>query len=127
MLADQVNIFKLGAPLVQKVYIPLLKMQIPTICVMNGHALAGGCIFALCHDVRIMQQQATVCLSEINIGLPLPRAYTEIVRAFAPAHLLNKLYFGEKIKSDEALAEKVADHLYTDRSQAWQLVAAFRR
>jgi hypothetical protein len=40
---------------------------------------------------------------------------------------LNKLYFGEKIKSDEALAEKVADHLYTDQGQAWQLVDAFRR
>jgi len=41
--------------------------------------------------------------------------------------MLNKLYFGEKIKSDEALAEKVIDYLYTNRGQAWELVVAFRR
>jgi len=49
------------------------------------------------------------------------------VRAFAPAQLLNKLYFGDKIKSEEVFAEKMVDHLYTDQGQAWQLVAAFKK
>jgi len=57
----------------------LLTLPVPTMCVMNGKAVAGGFIFALCHDVRIMQANATIELSEFNIGLPLPGSYSEVV------------------------------------------------
>ena len=32
----------------------LLEFSMPTMCVFNGTAIAGGYIFGLCHDYRIM-------------------------------------------------------------------------
>jgi len=35
-------------------YKKLLTLNVPTYCVMNGHAYAGGLFLAMCHDFRII-------------------------------------------------------------------------
>ena len=49
---------------------------------MNGMTIAGGLLFALMHDFRIMKDdgKAFVCLSEINIGVSLTPAFGAIVK-----------------------------------------------
>jgi len=48
---------------------------------MNGHTVAGGLLFALCHDFRIMKQGPFItCMSEINIGLPINPGYSAILK-----------------------------------------------
>lgn len=61
----------------------VLVMNMPTMAVFNGHAFAGGLILGLVHDFRIMTNdpKRAVCLSEINIGLPLPSAYNSMCSA----------------------------------------------
>jgi len=52
-----------------------------TVAAVNGHAVAGGLILALCCDVRIgAAGPARFGLNEVPIGIPMPGVYTEIVR-----------------------------------------------
>jgi enoyl-CoA hydratase/carnithine racemase len=45
----------------------------PTIAAITGHAVAGGCIIALCCDYRyIAEGHKLMGLNEIKLGLPIP-------------------------------------------------------
>ena len=40
---------------------------------INGYAIAGGCIFALAHDYRVMRNEfGYLQMNEIELGLALP-------------------------------------------------------
>jgi enoyl-CoA hydratase/carnithine racemase len=58
-----------------------------TMCVINGHAFAGGLFIALAHDFRIMTTNPKVlmCLSEINIGIPFPAPLSVFLRSLLSA------------------------------------------
>jgi enoyl-CoA hydratase/carnithine racemase len=45
----------------------------PTVAAITGHAIAGGCILALCCDYRfIAQGRKLMGLNEIKLGVPVP-------------------------------------------------------
>lgn len=49
----------------------LLRYPVPTIALVNGHAVAGGCMFMFAHDWRIARaepKKAHCSLPEIEIG-----------------------------------------------------------
>jgi enoyl-CoA hydratase/carnithine racemase len=53
----------------------------PTLAVINGHAIAGGCILTLCCDYRFMAQgRKLMGLNEIKLGLPVPYVADCILR-----------------------------------------------
>jgi enoyl-CoA hydratase len=53
----------------------------PLVAAVNGHALAGGLILALCADFRFAATGEFRCgLNEVPVGIPMPSVYTEIVR-----------------------------------------------
>jgi len=53
----------------------------PLVAAVNGHALAGGLILALCADFRFAAAGNFRCgLNEVPVGIPMPSVYTEIVR-----------------------------------------------
>ena len=45
----------------------------PTVAAINGHAIAGGCLFALCCDTRVMGA-GTIGLTELAVGVRFPRS-----------------------------------------------------
>lgn len=48
-------------------------LPVPTVAAITGHAVAGGCILALCCDYRIIAEgRKLMGLNEIKLGLPLP-------------------------------------------------------
>ncbi len=52
----------------------------PTVAAVNGHAIAGGLIIALCCDYRVcVDSGARFGLNEITIGFPIPAAVARIV------------------------------------------------
>ena len=54
----------------------------PTVACVNGHAIAGGCILALCCDLRVARDDATVRigLNEVPLGLEFPPKLLKLVR-----------------------------------------------
>ena len=52
----------------------------PVVAAVNGHAIAGGLILALCCDYRVcVDSGARFGLNEITIGFPIPSAIAQIV------------------------------------------------
>lgn len=48
---------------------------------VNGHAIAGGLILALCGDFRVVGRQGQFGLTEVKVGVPYPPAAMAIVRS----------------------------------------------
>lgn len=65
-----------SAAYVMTLYKKLLGLNVPTLCLMNGSAFAGGLFFALCHDFRIIAPKGKVCFTEILLNIGLGIAYT---------------------------------------------------
>jgi len=55
----------------------------PTVALVNGHAIAGGCVLALCCDRRIATADpaARIGLNEVALGLLFPPRTLAMVRA----------------------------------------------
>lgn len=56
-----------------------IQLNVPSMCVMNGHALAGGLIIAMCHDFRILNADSYVQLTENDVGLSFANPYAKLL------------------------------------------------
>src|SRR5215212_2483711 len=52
----------------------------PVVCAVNGHAIAGGLILALCADYRVGSTAGKLGLTELRAGIPYPAAAMVVVR-----------------------------------------------
>jgi enoyl-CoA hydratase len=53
----------------------------PVVAAINGHAIAGGCIFAACCDYRMMADDTSrIGVTELLVGVPFPVTALEILR-----------------------------------------------
>lgn len=56
-----------------RVCMDLYTLPKPTIAALTGHAIAGGCILALCCDYRfIAEGRRLMGLNEVKLGVPVP-------------------------------------------------------
>src|SRR5919204_1487415 len=77
----------------------------PVVAAVNGHAVAGGLILALCADRRIGARGATYGLTEVRVGAPYPAAALGVVRAeLGPGAARELVLGGELIDAERALA-----------------------
>lgn len=55
----------------------------PTVALVNGHAIAGGCVLALCcdHRVAVSDPKARIGLNEVAAGLAFPPRTLAMIRA----------------------------------------------
>lgn len=54
----------------------------PTVAALTGHAIAGGCILALCCDSRVIAGgRKLMGLNEIKLGVPVPYLIDRILRS----------------------------------------------
>jgi enoyl-CoA hydratase len=80
----------------------------PVVAAVNGHAIAGGCVLAMCADVRVMSG-GTIGLTELAVGVPFPVAALEICR-YAMGISAPRAALGAKtIDADTALARGWVD------------------
>jgi enoyl-CoA hydratase/carnithine racemase len=89
----------------------MLDLPFPSIAAINGHTLAGGFMFAMSHDWRIMVDgEFTLGMTEINLGMTIPPNMMAPLLAKLNQVALRKInLFGEKIMVDEALKLHVVD------------------
>jgi enoyl-CoA hydratase/carnithine racemase len=75
----------------------------PVVAAVNGHAIAGGCVLAMCADVRLMSG-GTVGLTELAVGVTFPVAALEICRYAMGPSVSRAALEASTIDADTALA-----------------------
>ena len=88
-----------------------LVLPCPTVAAVNGHAFAGGAFMALSCDYRIMREdRGWFCVSEVDVGVPVPPAMMGILRGKLPANTArDALLTGRRYGADEAIAAGIVD------------------
>ena len=76
----------------------------PTIAVLNGLALGGGCELALTCDIRIAEEQVKIGLPEVKLGLfPGGGGTQRLPRLIGPSKAKELMFIGDPISAQEAL------------------------
>lgn len=81
-----------------------VRIPSPTVAVVGGHALGGGCELALACDFRVMARGgATIGLPEVRLGLlPSGGGTTRLPRLIGRAAALDLLLRGRQVEAGEA-------------------------
>jgi Delta3-Delta2-enoyl-CoA isomerase len=99
----------------------LIALPLPLVGAINGHAPAGGAVFALCCDHCVMADTDTrIGLNEVNVGIVIPPPIIELARfalgdgpalqlaldgaLLPPAEAKARGYVHEVVPADELLA-----------------------
>lgn len=80
----------------------LQKLEIPTLAVLNGAALGGGCELAMACDMIIASERAKIGQPEIKVGVLAPVAAVLLPRLIGRSKALELLLTGEDIRAPEA-------------------------
>jgi enoyl-CoA hydratase len=84
----------------------------PVVAAVNGHAVAGGLILALCADFRVVGPDGRFGITEIKVGIPYPVAAMAVVKAEIPQPALRRwVLTGELVDAAAAVAAGVFDEL----------------
>jgi len=85
----------------------------PTVAAITGHAIAGGCILALCCDYRYMAAgRKLMGLNEIKLGVPVPFPADCILRNLIGARLARDVMdSGEFYPPEELLRMGMVDRV----------------
>lgn len=97
----------------------------PVIAAINGHAIAGGCVFAMCADVRLMSA-GTIGLTELAVGVPFPVAALEICRFAMGTSATRAALQAKTIDADTALARGWIDAIVPNDELISQAMATAR-
>jgi enoyl-CoA hydratase/carnithine racemase len=65
----------------------------PVVACVNGHAIAGGCVLALCadHRVAVDRPDVRIGLNEVALGLQFPPKVLTVVRRRVPPRTLERV------------------------------------
>ncbi len=92
--------------------IDLYSYKKPTIAAVNGHAIAGGAVLALCCDYRYVTDGKLMGLNEIKLGLPLPYPIDRITnQVCGNNNAMEIMKGGEFYKSDDLLRLRMATEI----------------
>ena len=100
-------------PALSRMLLDLFSLPKPVVVAVNGHAIAGGCLFALAADYRLMASgNGRIGIPELLVGVPFPPAVIETVRfVVPPQHLQMLMYTGRTFTPDDALRLGLVDEL----------------
>ncbi len=86
----------------------------PTVALVNGHAIAGGCVLTLACDYRVATSdpRTRIGLNEVALGVRFPPRVLRIVRERVPAQSHVPVILGAELFSPErALALGLVDEI----------------
>ena len=87
----------------------------PLVTAVNGHAVAGGLVLALCGDARVGPTTGRFGLTEVAAGIPFPSAAMAIVRSELTMSVLRRLTLrAELIDAPGGLAVGIFDEITAD-------------
>jgi enoyl-CoA hydratase len=96
---------------INKMVLATYGCPMPVIGAINGHAIAGGFVLAMCCDWKIVTESPLQAgLTEVRVGVPYPAAAIEVVRSELPARVARELtLFGKNMNGTDALAAGIFD------------------
>ncbi len=95
-----------------QVLLDIYTYPFPTLCAIEGHAIAGGTILALACDFRIACGDKKMGLNEIHLGVPVPVLAQLMLKQVVGENSAQKLMFsGEFIGFDQAHSMGLIDVL----------------
>jgi cyclohexa-1,5-dienecarbonyl-CoA hydratase len=77
-------------------------LEIPTVAVVGGAALGGGCELALFCDMVIASEKASFGQPEIQVGVLPPIAVVALPEIVGPKKTMEMVLTGDRIRADEA-------------------------
>ena len=78
-------------------------LEVPTLAVVGGAALGGGCELVLFCDMVLASEKASFGQPEIQVGVFAPVAAVAWPRIIGPKKAMELLLTGDRIRADEAL------------------------
>ena len=92
----------------------LFGLRKPLVAAIAGHAVAGGCVLALCADHRMLRRGSQIGLNEVRVGLPLPWPVAILLKSAVPPTSLSRvallgLNFADEDARDVGLVHEVKD------------------
>ncbi len=96
-----------------KLCIQLYTFPKPLLASVNGYAIAGGCILALCCDYRLVASGKNLMgLNEVKLGVPVPWTATVILRELLGKRLTEQMLLSGRLYSPSQLLQNgIADEL----------------
>ncbi|KAI8063752.1 ClpP/crotonase-like domain-containing protein [Gongronella butleri] len=91
----------------------MLTFCIPTIAALNGHAFAGGCLFAFAHDYRVMRaDRGFLCMNEVEFAAPLAPGMSAILQyKLTPTVFRDMVLRAHRFSAKEALEKNMVDQI----------------
>ncbi|GAQ06288.1 enoyl-CoA delta isomerase 1, peroxisomal [Aspergillus lentulus] len=94
-----------------KLFRRFLTFPMPTICLLNGHAFAGGLMLAMYHDYRIQNPaKGFLCINELEFGVPLQSPMMSIFREkLTPSAFRDLILEARRFAGPQSLAVGLVD------------------
>ena len=103
----------------------------PAVAFVNGHAIAGGCVLALCCDHRVASSEPRIRigLNEVALGVRFPPRVMALAKNRVPRRALERVLLGAELHDPEqALKLGLVDEIGGDaESLARERLAALSR
>src|SRR5215218_7272678 len=96
----------------QEAFSAVARIPKPVVAAVTGYALGGGCELALCADVRIAAEDATLGQPEIKLGIiPGAGGTQRLARLVGPSRAKDLIFTGRSVGAPEALAIGLVDQV----------------
>jgi enoyl-CoA hydratase/carnithine racemase len=96
---------------VHRLFERTLRMPVPTVAAVQGHAFAAGAMFALAHDFRVMRaDRGYFCLPEVDIHIPFTRGMSALIQGKLGHRVAHEaMTTGRRYGGSDALAAEIVD------------------
>ena len=99
----------------EAILVELFECHKPVVSALNGHAIAGGLIFAMASDYRIVKNhpKISIGMSEIKLGLGLTIAQSEVMQFGYESNkkFRDLMYFGRMLDINSAKEYGIVDEI----------------
>ena len=112
----------------QSAFTAVARIPKPVVAAVTGYALGGGCELAMCADLRIAGEGATLGQPEILLGIiPGAGGTQRLTRLVGPAKAKDIIFTGRFVKADEAERIGLVDRVVPDADVYTEAVAWARQ